>query len=72
MSAENKLDKVQVGDSVERLIGGVGGAVMTLKVTGVTKDRIYCGPWEFSRKNGAEIDEDMGWDEQATGSFIKP
>jgi len=69
MNNENRLDKIQVGDTVTRLLAGE--IPMPLKVTGVTEDRIYCGPWEFSRKNGAEIDEEMGWDEQNTGSFIK-
>lgn len=26
--------------------------------------------WTFSRNTGAEIDEDLGWDEQRTGSYI--
>ena len=43
---------------------------MSLKVTALTQDRIICGCWEFSRRNGAEIDEDIGWNEQQTGSFI--
>ena len=64
------LHEVQVGEIVERLMGGE--VPMQLKVTGVTRDRIFCGPYEFSRKNGAEIDDDLGWDEHATGSTISP
>ena len=67
---DNKLQEVQVGDTVTRMLAGA--VPMPLKVTGVTEDRIYCGPWEFSRRNGAEIDEEMDWDEQHSGSFIKP
>jgi hypothetical protein len=32
---------------------------------------IYCGDWKFNKINGAEIDEDLHWDENNTGSFIK-
>jgi len=70
MGEEKTLDQVQVGDEVIRTVGD--SLPMAIKVTGVSKDRIYCGPWEFSRKNGAEIDEELGWDEFETGSFIKP
>ena len=47
----------------------------------LTLTRIDCAPfpdvepregvwWEFSRRNGAEIDEELGWGETVTGSFI--
>ena len=61
--------EVSVGDKVKRIIGG--SIVMALKVTEVTEKRIVCGPWEFSRENGMEIDEDLGWDENGSGSWIK-
>ena len=65
----NLLTDIQVGDTVTRTLGS-GGPTMSLKVTALTQDRIICGCWEFSRRNGAEIDEDIGWNEQQTGSFI--
>ena len=60
---------IEVGDIVLRLLGG--SVPMRLQVTEVTEDRIICGWWTFSRRNGAEIDEDLGWDEKMTGSYIK-
>jgi hypothetical protein len=62
------LQNVKVGDVVTRNLAGVP---MKLKVTEVTHDRILCSPWEFSRRNGAEIDGDMGWNESVTGSFLE-
>ena len=63
------LDKINVGDTVYRRFG-TGTPVHELKVTAVDEHRIYCGAWTFSRRNGAEIDEDLGWDEHETGSYI--
>lgn len=50
---------------------------MELKVSKVTDDLIFCGPWKFDRMTGAEIDEELGWGSKdsegviRTGSFIK-
>ena len=63
-----ELKDIKVGDHVTR---NLAGAHMELIVSDVTT-RIICGPWEFSRRNGAEIDEDLGWDELSSGSFITP
>jgi hypothetical protein len=54
-----KLADLKVGDTVTRLL--CGKIPMTLKVTAITEDKIICGPWEFSRDLGVEIDEDLGW-----------
>lgn len=59
---------VKVGDSVTRIVGGF--PLMTLKVT-LIDEFIHCGPWKFSKKTGAEIDEELGWDEKYTGSYIE-
>jgi hypothetical protein len=48
----------------------MGGVKMQLKVTGIVGRRIICGPWEFSSRNGAELDDMLGWDEQQTGSML--
>lgn len=65
------LAGLKEGDTVTRMLAGT--VPDTLAVTGVTRDRIICGPWEFSRETGGEIDESLGWDGvTATGSFIKP
>jgi hypothetical protein len=61
------LSNIKVGDTVIRYLGGIP---MPLKVTSITEERIVCGAWEFSRRNGAELDEDLGWTEQQTGSYI--
>jgi hypothetical protein len=66
---EKSLSDIQTGDIVIRDLGGVK---MTLRVTNVTSTQIHCGAWLFSRRNGAEIDPDLGWDEAQTGSFIRP
>jgi hypothetical protein len=62
------LEEIKTGDRVVRMLAGT--VPMTLKVTDVTDDRIVCGAWAFSRANGAEIDEDLGWDENLTGSLL--
>ena len=64
------LTGVRVGDQVIRWLGGE--VPMKLVVTEVTSERIKCGPWEFDRRTGAEIDEDLGWGVKGTGSFIQP
>lgn len=61
------LDELKVGDVITRMLGGIP---MGLKVTAID-DFIHCGPWKFSKRNGAEIDEELGWGEKMTGSFIK-
>jgi hypothetical protein len=44
---------------------------MRLRVTTVTEDRVICGPWEFDRETGAEIDDFLGWGPTVTGSYIR-
>lgn len=60
---------VKAGDKVTRIIGGYH---MELRVTKVTDDLIVCGPWEFDRETGMEIDETMEWGPKwgATGSRL--
>lgn len=65
------LSKLKIGDSVVRMLAGK--IPMALKVSDITDQRIICGPWEFDRVTGAEIDDDLGWGPPPamTGSFIK-
>lgn len=63
------LSTVQVGDTVVRMLAG--SLPMQLVVTEVTPERIKCGDWEFSRRNGAEIDDFLGWNESRTGSYLR-
>lgn len=63
------FSQVKVGNHVERMLGG--SIPMKLLVIEVTDDLIVCGGgWQFSRRNGAEIDEDIGWNEHRSGSFL--
>ena len=63
--------EIKAGDMVTRWLAGT--IPMELRVSAVTDDRIICGGWEFDKKTGAEIDEDLGWGPppKMTGSFIK-
>ncbi len=67
----DKLYNVQPGDLIMRMLSGK--VPMELKVSEITEDKIICGPYEFSRETGGEIDKDLGWDgvvTKPTGSFI--
>ncbi len=64
-----KLSDIKVRDLVTRSIGGEIDS--NLSVTAVTAHRIICGPWEFDRITGGEIDEDLGWNGIHTGSFLR-
>ncbi len=63
-----KLEGIEVGDEVIRLLGGE--IPMPLTVDKVTDALIICGPWEFDKKTGAEIDEELGWNTSQTGSYL--
>ncbi len=65
------LSNVVPGDTVFRWLSGISEP-MRLRVTAVTEERIICGPWEFDRATGAEIDDFIGWGSaMVTGSFIR-
>ena len=51
------FEHVQVGDTVTRMLAGT--VPMELDVSQVTEDRIICGPWEFDRITGIEIDDEI-------------
>jgi hypothetical protein len=59
----------KVGDEVVRMLGGT--IPMPLRVTGVDDEFIHCGPWKFDRATGAEVDEELGWGDGGTGSYIE-
>lgn len=65
------LSDVKVDDVVKRIIGTPNGIEMDLRVTKIDDKYIYCGSWIFSKKTGAEIDPDLGWDDHNTGSYIR-
>jgi hypothetical protein len=62
------------GDQVARILGG---APMTLTVTAIDAQYVYCGPagvgWKFDRDHGIEVDEDLGWGPQfgVVGSYLR-
>ena len=58
---------VNVGDKVIRNLAGIE---LEFEVTDMRDGRIICGPWEFDQKTGAEIDDDLGWGPNGTGSCI--
>lgn len=63
------LRDLKKGDTVERLMGGT--VIMELKITEVSGNKILCGDWEFDRRNGAEVDDFLGWSKDGTGSYIR-
>ncbi len=67
MNTTEWLQQIAPGDRVTRIICGIP---MTLLVSSVD-EFIHCGPWKFSRRNGAEIDEDLDFNEKITGSFLQ-
>ena len=52
------LKNIIAGDMVRRNMLGVE---LPLIVSAVTKDKIICGPWEFCRETGDEIDAEMSY-----------
>lgn len=51
-------------------IRNMAGIEMKLRITEVTDKLIVCGSWTFDRATGAEIDEDLGWGPNLTGSVL--
>jgi len=48
---------MKIGDVVTRMF--MGDIPMVLKVTDITDSRIICGPWEFDKITGYEIDDEI-------------
>lgn len=74
---DNKwLLDLKVGDTVTRMLAGVIPVQIT--ITSVDDEFIYANPfgpeqegWKFLRSNGAEVDEELGWDGYTqTGSYL--
>jgi hypothetical protein len=74
-----KFGHITVGDRVTRLLAGT--VPMKLIVGKVDDTLIYTATpdgvinieegWKFRRDNGAEVDEDLGWDGiKTTGSYL--
>lgn len=74
-----KFGHIEVGDRVTRMLGGtlpmkliVGKVDETFIYTATPDGKINVDEgWKFRRDNGAEVDEDLGWDGiKATGSYL--
>jgi hypothetical protein len=74
-----KFGHIEVGDRVTRLLAGT--VPMKLIVGKVDDTLIYTATpdgvvnidegWKFRRDNGAEVDEELGWDGiKTTGSYL--
>jgi len=59
---------MKVGDKVIRILAGLP---MDLIVTAIDDEFIHCGPWKFDKVSGAEIDEELGWGANGTGSYLQ-
>jgi hypothetical protein len=69
MNPRNRLGAIKKGDTVVRWLAG---PPMELRVTDVTAHRIICGSWEFCRRSGTEIAEELGSGPGRTPSHIEP
>jgi hypothetical protein len=60
----------KVGDTITR---NLCGARMELLITEVAETSIFCGPWEFCKKTGLEIDDCLEWGPEygRSGSYIE-
>ena len=64
------LENLRVGDPVTRWLAGV--IPMNLVVSDIKDGLVECGLWTFDQRTGAEIDPELGWDANGTGSYIRP
>jgi len=66
------LQNIQIKDTVHRSLGG--SKPMTLKVTEIDENFIYCGPkdigWKFCKDTGLEVDEFLKWGPERSGSWL--
>jgi len=61
---------VKPGDKVTRLISSEM-IPMELTVESIHENLITCfGGWQFDANTGCEIDADLGWGNERTGSFL--
>ena len=76
MARQEWLMSLKVGDVVTRLLAGEIPVKIT--ITSVDDEFIHANPfgpneegWKFRRSNGAEVDEELGWDGiTMTGSYL--
>jgi len=77
MKTQQNFEHVKVGDTVTRMLAGT--VPMLQEVGKVDETFIYTfndrvpleEGWKFRRSNGAEVDEELGWDGiTVTGSYL--
>jgi len=73
------LRSLKPGDELTRIMGGIRIPAVVVRVDEYIHINATDRPlpsdavlWKFSRMNGAEVDEDLGWNEKQTGSVIVP
>lgn len=80
MDSNLKFGHIKKGDALIRLLSGVlpmkvvvGDVDDTFIYTGSEDGKVhYKEGWKFRRDNGAEVDEEIGWDGiTQTGSYLK-
>lgn len=64
------LENLNVGDPVTHWLAGV--IPRNLVVHAIKDGLVECGLWTFDHRTGAEIDPELGWDANGTGSYIRP
>jgi len=65
---ESCFSCLQIGDTVTRMLAGA--LPIELLISDITENLIVCGPWTFDKVTGAEIDEELGWGNIVTGSYL--
>ncbi len=60
---------MKIGDRVTRMLAD--SIPMNLLVIEIDDKFIHCGGgWKFDKITGAEIDDDLGWSNEKTGSYL--
>ncbi len=60
---------MKIGDTVTRMLAAI--IPIKLKITSIDDKFIHCGCWKFDIVTGAEVDEELGWGPEGTGSYLK-
>ena len=67
---EDRVDnEIKIGETVVRMLAGK--IPMDLIISDITDNKIICGAYEFDIRTGAEIDDELGWGNDITGSYLE-
>lgn len=64
------MKNLRPGDPVTRWLAATIPIDMT--VTAIHDGLIWCGPWSFDPRNRAEVDPELGFGPNCSGSYIRP